>query len=354
MNIIIITPAPPGSRNGNRVTALRWARLLRRLGYRVTVLQQYQNERCDLLVALHARRSFAAVERFQRAQPDAPVVVALTGTDLYDEIRRDPTAQQALHVASRLVVLQGLGIKELPQRFRAKARVIYQSAEAPRSGRRSEASVAFPRSRRNAREGRNPRGPFQVCVLGHLRPVKDPFRTAEAARLLPASSQLRVLHVGAALTPEMAQQARAEAEVNPRYRWLGDLPHWKALRVLSRSHLLVLTSLMEGGANVVSEAIAASVPVLSSRIPGSMGILGAAYPGFFPVGKTRALAELLHRAETDAGFYKTLSRWCRRLRPLFRPCREQQSWRRLLGELQIRPAAVTAHIRVARKGRDEG
>jgi putative glycosyltransferase (TIGR04348 family) len=327
MNITLVTPAPPGSRKGNRVTALRWARLLRQLGHRVAIRQAYQGERCDLLVALHARRSAEAVQAFRRANPGRPVVVALTGTDLYDEIHTDPAAQRVLELAARLVVLQPLGIEELPRPQRAKARVIYQSAVVAR---------AVPRSRE---------GPFEVCVLGHLRPVKDPFRTALASRLLPASSRLRVLHVGAALSPDMEEQARAEAAANPRYRWLGDLPRWKALRVLARCRLLVLTSRMEGGANVVSEAIAASVPVLSSHIPGSVGILGADYPGYFPAGEARALATLLGRAENDAGFYNALKAWCRRLRPLVHPARERESWRRLLRELQPRPARSRAGAR---------
>jgi putative glycosyltransferase (TIGR04348 family) len=320
MNITIITPAPPGSRKGNRITARRWARLLRQLGHRVAVRQAYRGQPCDLLVALHARRSAAAVEAFRRAHPGRPVVIALTGTDLYEEIHSDPNARQALELASRLVVLQPLGIAELPERLRAKARPIYQSAVAPRGAGPPRKDV------------------FEVCVLGHLRPVKDPFRAAQASRLLAPSSRLRVLHVGAALSPDMAAQARAEAAANPRYRWLGDLPRWKALRVLARCRLLVLTSRLEGGANVVSEAIAASVPVLSSRIPGSVGILGADYPGYFPAGDTDTLAVLLARAEGDAAFYNALKGWCRRLRPLVRPARERQSWRRLLRELEARPA----------------
>src|SRR6516162_818493 len=171
MNITIITPAPPHSRKGNRVTALRWSRLLRQLGHRVAIRQEYLGEGCDVLVALHARRSFTAVEHFRRLYPDRPLVLALTGTDLYDEIHRDQTARQALALASRLVVLQPLGIQELPERFRAKARVIYQSTKAP---------PAF-RGQRSGVRGQSKRI-FQVCVLGHLRPVKDPFRTAEAVR----------------------------------------------------------------------------------------------------------------------------------------------------------------------------
>ncbi len=319
MNITLVTPAPPGSRKGNRITAVRWARLLRQLGHRVAIREGYGGERADLLLALHARRSFPAVEAFRRLHPERPVVLALTGTDLYDEIHTDPVAQQALEVAARLVLLQPMGIEELPARLRDKARVIYQSAEAPRTRPRRRDDV------------------FEVCVLGHLRPVKDPFRTAEAARLLPASSRLRVLHLGAALTPDMAEQAAAEQARNGRYLWLGDLPRWKALRVLGRCRLLVLTSRMEGGANVISEAIAVRVPVLSSRISGSLGLLGRDYPGYFPIGDTQALAALLSRAERDGRFYRNLQARCRRLRGLFTPARERQSWQRLLRELGREP-----------------
>ncbi len=69
MNITIVTPAPPGSRKGNRITARRWASLLRQLGHRVAIRQEYRGERCDVLVALHARRSFDAVQAFRSAHP---------------------------------------------------------------------------------------------------------------------------------------------------------------------------------------------------------------------------------------------------------------------------------------------
>ncbi len=316
MKVTLVTPAPPGSRKGNRVTALRWARLLRQLGHRVAVRQDYRGQRCDVLVALHARRSAAAVEAYRADRPDGPLVVALTGTDVYQDIHADRAAARSLELASRLVVLQPLAVEELPARLRGKARVIYQSAEAP---------PAAPRRRAGA---------FEVCVLGHLRPVKDPFRTAEAARLLPPSSRVRVIHVGAALSADMAARAAAEAAANPRYRWLGDLPRPRALRVLARCRLLALTSRLEGGANVISEAIAAGVPVLSSHIAGSRGILGADYPGYFPVGDTEALAALLSRAESDTRYYNELRARGRRLRPLVRPGRERQAWRRLLRELR--------------------
>jgi putative glycosyltransferase (TIGR04348 family) len=315
MRVCLVTPAPPGSRNGNRITALRWAHILRELGHRVAVRQEYRGERCDVLVALHALRSFPSVQRYREARPDAPLVLALTGTDVYGAIHTNPEARQALEMATRLVVLQPLAIAELPETLRPRARVIYQSVPSP---------PTLPAPRADV---------FEVCVLGHLRPVKDPFRTALAARLLPAASRVRVLHLGAALSEEMARTARAESVANGRYRWLGELPRHKALRVLGRCRVLSLTSEAEGGANAISEALAVSVPVVSSRIAGSVGLLGEDYPGYFPYGDTGALAQLLEKAETETDYYRSLQTWCARVRPLFDPVRERRSWGELLDEL---------------------
>lgn len=326
MQIRLVTPAPGRSRGGNRVTALRWTRILRGLGHSVTVQTAYAGGGGDVLVALHARRSFPSIERFRRDNPERPVILALTGTDLYGDLRRDAQARRALDWATRLVLLQPLGIQDLPEAARSKALVIYQSATAPPGRHRPNARV------------------FEVCVLGHLRPVKDPLRAAAAARLLPASSRVQITHVGAALTPQMKTAARAEAAANPRYRWLGELPRWKGLRILARSRLLVLSSEMEGGANVISEAIVSGVPVLASRIPGSIGLLGEGYPGYFPVGDTAALARLLSRAESDAAFYAGLRTWCARLAPLFDPDRERQAWKRLLQEVTVSVSTVPVGV----------
>lgn len=315
MRILLVTPAPSGSRKGNRVTAERWAHLLRDLGHHVAVAMEYHRQRCDLLIALHAFKSHPSIRRFRSERLGDPLVLCLTGTDLYGDIHTRSEALESLELATRLVVLQPLGLDELPQSLRGKARVIYQSVSP---------SAIRARPRRDV---------FDVCVLGHLRPVKDPLRTAWAAGLLPASSRGRVLQVGGALSDEVAEQARVEQASNPRYRWLGELPRGRALGVLSRSQLLSLTSELEGGANVISEAIALGVPVVSSRIAGSLGLLGADYAGYFPFGDTQSLADLLLRAETDTAFYQTLGAQCARRRPLFEPARERQSWQELLREL---------------------
>ncbi|HID09294.1 TPA: TIGR04348 family glycosyltransferase, partial [Candidatus Micrarchaeota archaeon] len=261
------------------------------------------------------RKSFESIARFHHRHPDRPLIVTLTGTDLYEDIHRSAEARQSMEWATRLVVLQPLGIKALPTHLREKARVIIQSAVCPPGDHRPHVRV------------------FEICVIGHLRPVKDPFRTAWAVRLLPPTSRIRVLHLGGALDDAMAEQARAEMAVNPRYRWLGDQPRWKTLRILARARLLCHTSWKEGGANVVSEAIATATPVLASRIPGNVGLLGEDYAGYFPPGDTEALADLLARVERDSVFYQTLQRQIRARAPLVDPARERNQWARLLQEV---------------------
>jgi putative glycosyltransferase (TIGR04348 family) len=319
MRIFMACPAPPRSRKGNRVTAVRWARILKKLGHRLTIGQEYDGTACDLCIALHARRSYPAVVRYRSQYPAGPLVVALTGTDLYRDIRTSRRAQQSLELADRLIVLQPKGRTELPAGLRSKVRVIYQSARPTRA--------------RPAQDRRT----MEVCVLGHLRQEKDPFRTALALRLLPTTARIRVVHAGQAMSPAMAIRARKLGRADSRYRWLGEVPRWRARRILARSCLLVLSSRMEGGANVISEALVDGVPVLASRISGSEGLLGDEYPGFFPVGNTEALARLLLRAASEPAFYDRLKLWCARLAGLFEPSREQDAWERLLREMARLP-----------------
>ncbi|MFV1964204.1 MAG: selenoneine biosynthesis selenosugar synthase SenB [Pirellulaceae bacterium] len=316
MQILIVTPAPPRTQHGNRITALRWARILRGLGHKVRVLQAYEGQACDVLIAMHARRSASSVERFRTERPRDPLVLALTGTDLYRDMRTRRTAQRSAELASRLVLLQWHALGELPSHLAYKARVIYQSMQSP-------LRKLSPLKR-----------VFETCVVGHLRPVKDPFRAALAVRRLPADSQIHVVHLGAAMSPAMDHRARAETQSNPRYEWLGELPLGKTRLRLGRARLLVHSSKLEGGANVLSEAVAAATPVLSSRIPGSKGILGEYYPGYFEVGDTSGLTKLLLRAERDKDFYQELKRHCQNRLPLIDPVREAKCWEDLLGEFQ--------------------
>jgi hypothetical protein len=221
MKIGVVTPAPPHSRNGNRVTALRWARILRKLGHRVTIAQCYEGESYDMLIALHARRSHDSIKRFQLEHPVRPLIVALTGTDLYRDLPHDVRPRQSLELATRLIVLQPKAFGALPDHLHAKTRVIRQSVKP------------FPQIRNPESAIRN----FTVCVIGHLRDIKDPFRAAMAARLLPASSRVRIIHAGGAMNDKMAERARREMEINPRYHWICEQPQWRVRQILMRSQL---------------------------------------------------------------------------------------------------------------------
>jgi putative glycosyltransferase (TIGR04348 family) len=317
VRIQVVTPQHESAVTGNLVTAARYRAILRRLGHRVTVAAAYDGVPCDVLVALHARRSFPSIQRFAAEHPDRPLIVVLTGTDLYRDIQTDADAQRALDLATRLVVLQRQGLAELPASVRAKARVIYQSAPCLRA-------AVEPSTRH-----------FRVCVVGHLRPEKDPLRAALAARALPVASRIQVVQVGAALSPAWAELARAESAQNPRYRWLGEQPHGKTRRLIASSHLLAITSLMEGSSNALCEALAQPrpTPVLATRIGGLVGTLGDDYPGYFPVEDTAALTRLLWQAETDAAFYAALEAGCARAAPLVLPERERAAWAALVAEL---------------------
>lgn len=322
MTVSLITPAPRDSRAGNRTTAVRWARILRSQGHRVTVGQHYRDEPADppdLMIALHAYRSAGSIQRFRELHPGLPLIVALTGTDIYHFIHTEPKTLRSMELADRLVGLHEAVLDAIPERLHAKLRVIFQSA---RPQRRRPPSTRY----------------FDACVIGHLREEKDPLRTALAARLLPPQSRIRVTHLGRALDGGWEQAAREEMAANPRYRWLGELPHWRVRETLGASRLMVLTSKMEGGANVVSEAVVAGTPVISSLIPGSLGLLGKDYPGYFPAGDAESLARLLLQAEQEPAFYVLLQKRCNARRYLFVPEREAASWQDLLLELGVPPA----------------
>jgi len=300
LQIALVTPAPPASRAGNRNTAMRWARLLRQCGHTVRVCTEWRPAAEDpeearapsaLMLALHARRSHPSMLRFRQAVPGRALVLALTGTDVYRDIIDDADAQRSLQMADSLVVLQRCAIDELPQALHARTFVVHQSAAAARN--------VHPLRRC-----------FELGVVGHLREEKDPLLAARAlARIAPAPSgslPLRVTQIGRSLDPALASEARLAMDSDSRYRWLGEVAPARARQIIARSRAMIISSRMEGGANVVSEAIAAGTPVIASRIPGNLGLLGSDWPATFPVGDESALAALIVRVSEDPPFLQSL------------------------------------------------
>ncbi|MES2299069.1 MAG: selenoneine biosynthesis selenosugar synthase SenB [Pseudomonadota bacterium] len=317
--ILIVSPALAQANNGNWQSASRWARILRAAGHKVAIANGWSEDAPapapELLIALHARRSAAALAAFSKAWPRRPSVLVLTGTDLYRDIHSDLTAQAALRQATRLVLLQPAGLAELPAPLRAKACVIYQSAPALRA-------LDPGRARRHV----------DVCMIGHLRHEKDPHTFMRASALVRAP-HARLLHIGGALEPALGELARATAKAEPRYRWLGNLPHGATRQRLKRCHAMVIASRMEGGANVIIEAVSCGVPVLASDISGNRGMLGDDYAGYFTPGDAAALARLIDRCIAEPAFHARLRAQCALRAPLFSPQAEQAALRDLVDNL---------------------
>lgn len=312
--IEIVTPAPPGSLHGNRITAMRWQRFLKSLGYQCEVTESWSGNPCDMLIALHAKRSYQSIRRFKKSYPTHPVILVMTGTDIYRDFEKTEKVMDSMEMADAIVVLQSKAVESLPKRFHKKVVVIYQSIS----------TVARKPS---------PRGYWLGTLIGHLRPEKDPFCAPRSLKLIPSQSKLKLMHLGKAMSPLMESQAIAMMEHQSRYQWLGELSHGKTLQWLARSNVMVISSRMEGGAHVVSEAIAIGVPVIASDIPGNRGLLGDDYPAYFPVGDIKALSGLLLRAESDPAFYQKLNKAILTRKKLVRPELEKRSIHKLVQKL---------------------
>lgn len=322
-HVTIISPATANANNGNWQTASRWAAFLSS-EYEVRVLESWDGLPCDLMIALHARRSASSIVRFSQAFPDRPLLVVLTGTDLYRDIVADEQARQSLRLASKLVVLQEAGLNQLDDQSREKVCVIYQSAHP--------GSVAHKKKDQSS---------FDVIMIGHLRAEKDPLAFMQAAAHITYSDadRVRMIHVGGALDAGLQEQALATQRRHQHYRWLGNLPHAETLERLAASDIMVIASRMEGGANVIIEAVNCDVPVLASDIAGNRGMLGDDYAGYFAVGDSVALAALINRASHDAAFRRTLQEQCARRRPLFQPEREQTTLLQVVKKLMFNTRA---------------
>jgi putative glycosyltransferase (TIGR04348 family) len=312
-SVVIVSPAAASANNGNWHTAARWQGFLQSHFDTEIVLAWPGDEapghanaskNFSTMIALHARRSAVSIANWAQMFPDRPLVVVLTGTDLYRDIRSDAAAQRSLDLAHTLVVLQEAGLDELTPAHRAKAKVVYQSC--PRGAAASKAPS------------------FTALMVGHLRDEKDPLTYLRAAQTLAARSDIQLLHIGRNDDAQYQAPLQQTAAANPQYQWLGGLPQHDTWAQMARAHVLVHTSKMEGGAHVILEAVQMGTPVIASRISGNVGMLGADYSGYFPLGDAAALAQLIARARDDANFLQLLHSQCQARAYLFEPSEEKR------------------------------
>ena len=313
MHITIITPAEKHAKVGNRISAQRWRKLFQSDKHKVCIKTQYDNSATDLMIALHAWRSAKSICKYKKKYPNGPLIVVIGGTDANTFLNTDPdTTIQSLKAADAIVCLHKLIGELLPFYLRQKLYFIPQSA--------------LPAPTPKKMSSRN----FNICVIASLRKEKDPLRTALATKLLPESSKIKVTHFGKSISSELQKLAKDETHYNPRYFWRGEVPQWRVRREYQKSRLMVVSSLQEGGANVVSEAIASEIPILASKISGNVGLLGEKYPGYFPVRDENALSHLMSLAETQKVYLESLLHHLKGLKGLFLPRNERRLWKDLI------------------------
>jgi putative glycosyltransferase (TIGR04348 family) len=306
------------------MTALRWQGFLEELGYSVEVTESWSKDDTGLLIALHAYRSHQSIVAFKKKYPKRPIVLVLTGTDLYRDMENHNEVIQSMEMADQLVILQSCAVDLIPADLRYKVQVIYQSVDV---------DIDIDIDIGNGNRDSATKDDFVVSIIGHLREEKDPFCIVRSLPLLPSNSKITVKHLGQAMNLQMKDQATHFSATIDRYQWLGELSHTDALKVLSQSRLMVISSRMEGGAHVVSEAIALGIPVIASDIPGNRGLLGEDYPGYYPVADENALTALLYRAEKLPPFYASLQKRIILRRELINPANEKQSIQAMVNAL---------------------
>jgi putative glycosyltransferase (TIGR04348 family) len=342
--IVLVSPGLPDARNGNWQTAHRWASMLSP-SFDVILADQWPNtatkpvEQAHLLdppsssektapvamLALHAYKSSTAIEAWSSIYPNRPLIVVLTGTDLYRDIKKQPQAQASIERADYLVVLQEEGPKALPVHLRSKCRVIFQSCSSFKTLAKTTTHL-------------------KAVMVGHLRDEKWPQTLFEAASQLSSEcDRIYIDHIGRALDSTLGQQALSTASQCSNYRWLGSLSHRATRHRIQHAHVLIHTSRMEGGAHAVMEAVRSGTPVLASKIDGNLGMLGLDYLGYFEPGDSRALCLLLQRCREEQamssrlqakrqGLLATLEEQCSARAALFEPEVEKAALLSLLSE----------------------
>lgn len=308
-DLLIHSPYAESTSQGNTVTAARMERVFCDSGYRVTHSQkEYRGEPADVMVALNARKSAKAIARFRYLHPDSKLIVVLTGTDINHpdaEIESSPT-WRSMEISDVLVLLHDASQAAVPQQFQHKCSTIYPSVTLP------------------SKIEHTPRhDDFTIVMAGNMREEKNPELAIKASAKLPDGLKIHVYG------------EFDEAGSDPIIKH-GVVAHGEVLTVMSEAHVLLNTSVHEGGANAICEAITMGLPVIASKIRGNIGMLGDDYLGFFPSGDARALVEILLRSSSDKAFYSTLKSQLVGRAPLFTYAAESKAWSALVSELLSR------------------
>jgi len=132
--------------------------------------------------------------------------------------------------------------------------------------------------------------PLHVFYAGQLTQPKGLAYLFEALPRLQHAYQLSL----AGPLPATPCKALEEALRKVNHRWLGVLPHTRLLQEMTRSHVFIFPSLAEGFGLVVTEALSAGLPVITTTNTCGPDIMTDGVEGFIvPIRDPDAIAEKL-------------------------------------------------------------
>ena len=312
MKIVLSSPYSLQSLHGNNISARRIADILRDSGHDVKIIRSGEPipEGTQVLIALHARKSHAAIIGMKSQCPDAKIILYLTGTDLYGDIPDGCSlAKESLEIADAIIVSQDASLHSVPEEYLHKSRVVYNSISLTGLDTVEREHDLF-------------------VIASHMRAVKQPFFVVEALALLDDS--VRVKLMGTEIDPGSAELAKKLMQSEPRFEWLGEQTYEQTITWMNCSLATINTSLAEGGANSVGESIVMGRPVLASRIEGNVGMLGEGYDGYFSPDSPAELAELMHKICSDRSFQAHLENQVKKQSTKYSRENERKGWLALL------------------------
>jgi starch synthase len=150
-------------------------------------------------------------------------------------------------------------------------------------------------------------GPLRVLYAGSLGQRKGLSYALDAVQAL--GEQVSLTLIGRVTAPECRPLVAALA----RHRWIETLPHLQILEQMRQHDVLLLPSLFEGYALVISEALSQGLPVLTTPNSGATQTIRDGMEGFIvPIRNSQAIAERLQQLATNRNQLVSMRHACLR------------------------------------------
>lgn len=131
-------------------------------------------------------------------------------------------------------------------------------------------------------------GPIKLLFAGHLAQRKGIADLIMALDLLEVDWQLTLAGPCPVHLPGMLSAFLADERVS----WLGVVPHSTLLEHMTRAHVFVFPSIVEGFGMVITEALSCGLPVITTPHTAGPDILDEGVDGFIvPIRNPSAIAE---------------------------------------------------------------